>query len=52
VSKTKVLEFSVQHYAGEVTYNSKSFVEKNKDVLHLDIIDLLCCSQNSVWLGF
>ncbi|XP_019196973.1 PREDICTED: myosin-2-like isoform X2 [Ipomoea nil] len=39
--------FSIQHYAGEVLYSASGFLEKNRDVLHSDIIRLLssCSSQ-------
>ncbi|XP_027095325.2 myosin-1 [Coffea arabica] len=33
--------FSVCHYAGEVTYDTTGFLEKNRDLLHLDSIQLL-----------
>ncbi|XP_024015049.1 myosin-1 [Eutrema salsugineum] len=33
--------FTVEHYAGEVTYDTTGFLEKNRDLLHLDSIQLL-----------
>ncbi|KAK1412137.1 hypothetical protein QVD17_33137 [Tagetes erecta] len=33
--------FTVHHYAGEVTYDTSGFLEKNRDLLHLDSIKLL-----------
>nr|GLL36291.1 hypothetical protein TanjilG_30478 [Ipomoea trifida] len=33
--------FTVCHYAGEVTYDTSGFLEKNRDLLHLDSIQLL-----------
>ncbi|KAJ4897787.1 Myosin-1 [Raphanus sativus] len=33
--------FTVVHYAGEVTYETTGFLEKNRDLLHLDSIQLL-----------
>ncbi|XP_010557555.1 PREDICTED: myosin-1-like [Tarenaya hassleriana] len=33
--------FTVEHYAGEVTYDTSGFLEKNRDLLHLDSIQLL-----------
>ncbi|XP_015577619.1 myosin-1 [Ricinus communis] len=33
--------FTVCHYAGEVTYDTTGFLEKNRDLLHLDSIQLL-----------
>lgn len=37
--------FSVRHYAGEVLYDATSFLEKNRDPLHSDIIQLLSSSD-------
>ncbi|XP_042053293.1 myosin-1-like isoform X1 [Salvia splendens] len=33
--------FRVCHYAGEVTYDTTGFLEKNRDLLHLDSTELL-----------
>lgn len=33
--------FNVHHYAGEVMYDTSGFLEKNRDLLHLDSIQLL-----------
>ncbi|CAB4295995.1 unnamed protein product [Prunus armeniaca] len=33
--------FAVSHYAGEVMYDTTGFLEKNRDLLHLDSIQLL-----------
>ncbi|KAK4743021.1 hypothetical protein SAY87_001022 [Trapa incisa] len=33
--------FTVNHYAGEVTYDTTGFLEKNRDLMHLDSIQLL-----------
>ncbi|XP_014490953.1 myosin-1 [Vigna radiata var. radiata] len=33
--------FTVHHYAGQVTYDTTGFLEKNRDLLHLDSIQLL-----------
>ncbi|KAK6931765.1 IQ motif, EF-hand binding site, partial [Dillenia turbinata] len=33
--------FTICHYAGEVTYDTTGFLEKNRDLLHLDSIQLL-----------
>ncbi|KAJ1400149.1 P-loop containing nucleoside triphosphate hydrolase [Sesbania bispinosa] len=37
--------FTVCHYAGEVTYDTTGFLEKNRDLLHLDSIQLLSSSK-------
>ncbi|GER53908.1 myosin-like protein [Striga asiatica] len=41
--------FSIRHYAGEVLYDTKEFLEKNRDPLHTEIIQLLssCTSHLS-----
>ncbi|XP_039137521.1 myosin-1-like isoform X1 [Dioscorea cayenensis subsp. rotundata] len=33
--------FSISHYAGEVVYDTSGFLEKNRDLLHMDSIQLL-----------
>ncbi|XP_020242077.1 myosin-1-like [Asparagus officinalis] len=33
--------FSVTHFAGEVVYDTSGFLEKNRDLLHMDSIQLL-----------
>ncbi|XP_030508063.1 myosin-1 isoform X2 [Cannabis sativa] len=33
--------FAVRHYAGEVSYDTSGFLEKNRDLLHMDSIQLL-----------
>ncbi|GJS71703.1 myosin-1 isoform X1 [Tanacetum coccineum] len=33
--------FTVHHYAGEVMYDTSGFLEKNRDLMHLDSIQLL-----------
>ena len=38
-------DFIVKHYAGEVKYNIRDWLEKNKDVLRDDIIDVLSQSK-------
>lgn len=36
--------FSVRHYAGEVVYDANSFLEKNRDLLHSDLLQVLSTS--------
>lgn len=38
--------FKVDHYAGEVNYESTGLLEKNRDTLHHDIIQLLSSSSS------
>eukprot|EP00752_Nemacystus_decipiens_P018668 g16737.t1 len=42
------LEFTVHHYAGRVIYNTGGFVEKNKDQLQADLVQMLSLSNNGV----
>ncbi|XP_064594768.1 unconventional myosin-XV-like isoform X2 [Liolophura sinensis] len=41
-------EFSVIHYAGRVRYDVLNFLEKNKDTLKSDVVELLCESENKM----
>eukprot|EP00899_Mesostigma_viride_P010435 jgi/Mesvir1/19393/Mv10427-RA.2 len=46
--------FTINHYAGEVIYCSKNFLEKNKDTLHGDlqaVLDLCGCPLMRSMLG-
>ena len=38
--------FVIHHYAGMVTYDVDGFVERNKDVLSIDLIELMKSSKN------
>lgn len=38
-------EFGIQHYAGQVWYNVEGFLEKNRDAVRLDALDLLSTSD-------
>lgn len=42
------LEFTVNHYAGSVVYNTGGFVEKNRDQLQSDLVTMLSTSKNGV----
>lgn len=44
--KDHLKNFGILHYAGPVFYNVTSFLEKNKDQLHTDIIGVLQMSKN------
>ena len=39
--------FVIHHYAGEVTYDVEGFVERNKDVLFVDLVELMKSSRNT-----
>ncbi|XP_065197006.1 unconventional myosin-Ic-like isoform X2 [Sycon ciliatum] len=41
-------EFRLVHYAGDVTYNVKGFIEKNNDLLFRDIKEAMQSSSNSI----
>ena len=45
VPRKKAL-FVVRHYAGEVTYNSTDFLDKNRDSLTQDLVKLLQSSNH------
>jgi myosin-3 len=40
--------FGIVHYAGQVIYDSNNFLEKNRDVLSLNVVTTLQKSHNSV----
>lgn len=39
------MEFGIKHYAGQVWYNADGFLEKNRDTLRPDVVDLLISSR-------
>lgn len=41
-------EFRLIHYAGEVTYNVKGFLEKNNDLLYRDVKEAMIASTNAI----
>ncbi|KAM4827145.1 unconventional myosin-Ih isoform 1-T1 [Thomomys bottae] len=42
------MEFRLLHYAGEVTYCTQGFLEKNNDLLYTHLKEVLCRSKNSI----
>jgi myosin heavy subunit len=44
----KPTEFTIEHYAGPVTYDATNFVQKNTDALPNDIIECACLSTNKI----
>lgn len=49
--KNKLLlphEFQVSHFAGVVKYDARKFVERNKDALPIELINVACKSKNSI----
>jgi len=44
--KTAIETFTVVHYAGDVSYSSKGFLERNKDSLGTDLVHLVQGSQS------
>ena len=42
------LNFSIAHYAGVVHYDAVGFLEKNRDRMPVEIVNLLRASENSV----
>ncbi|XP_035997446.1 unconventional myosin-VIIb [Fundulus heteroclitus] len=41
-------QFGIKHFAGEVYYDSKGFLEKNRDTLSLDLVQLVETSTNKL----
>ncbi|KAI3380096.1 hypothetical protein SNEBB_010668 [Seison nebaliae] len=41
-------EFGIRHYAGEVWYNVDGMLDKNRDTLQTEIVDLLAGSDNEM----
>ncbi|XP_043214754.1 unconventional myosin IC-like [Amphibalanus amphitrite] len=41
-------EFRLKHYAGDVTYNVKTFMDKNNDLLYRDLKDAMAKSSNKI----
>src|SRR5688500_8096279 len=46
--KTKDLKFSINHYAGMVTYDIDNFLEKNRDTLFKDLVYIAATSKKNL----
>lgn len=46
--KTQKPSFGVRHYAGEVTYQVEGFLDKNRDTVRQDILEVMEGSGNSL----
>jgi myosin-1 len=40
--------FSIKHYAGDVTYSTAGFIEKNKDLLYNNLVEMCSGSSNGL----
>lgn len=47
-SKRNDLNFTINHYAGKVTYTGENFIEKNRDSLPYRVSELLRNSSNDL----
>ncbi|RHY24845.1 hypothetical protein DYB32_008656, partial [Aphanomyces invadans] len=44
--RTNPMQFKIHHYAGDVIYNGENFLDKNKDTLPPDMLELLASSKS------
>ncbi|KAF1784075.1 Leucine-rich repeat domain, L domain-like [Phytophthora cactorum] len=49
--KVKRTQFIINHYAGSVTYETVGFMEKHRDTLQKDLLDLIQLSPEESWLA-
>jgi myosin-1 len=45
---TQSMSFTVKHYAGPVEYSCEGMLDRNKDTLYNDLIDICASSQNDI----
>lgn len=38
-------QFCIRHYAGEVEYTTEGFIEKNRDAIHKEVLELMATSR-------
>jgi myosin-5 len=50
--KVKRTQFIIHHYAGSVTYETIGFMEKHRDILQKDLLDLIQTTQNQLLMDF
>ncbi|WAQ98013.1 MYO3B-like protein [Mya arenaria] len=48
IKSTQESKFSICHYAGEVTYDARGWLEKNRDTLPPGVMEMLQGSQNAL----
>jgi myosin-1 len=48
LNQGSTMGFVVKHYAGDVTYDCIGFLEKNKDLLFIDLVDMMMSSSLSL----
>ena len=46
--KRSQVDFTLNHYAGDVTYESENFIEKNKDYAILEHTEVLSTSETNI----
>lgn len=47
-NRKKFTHFFVSHYAGKVEYDGEGFLEKNRDALQMDLVEVLQASDNAL----
>jgi len=47
-ASTQESRFTISHYAGQVTYDARDWLEKNRDTLPPGVMEMLQASQNAL----